>query len=134
MSQTAESARDWINSASPTIEQLENAAAAIERKLKDHPSLDQETRQNLAGALEEVSVELQTQQYAAEEENDNSNLTTDVADNNVSIDSSALGSTSVASNNLDTSDLGESADPSIQVLQGDAKKAAFAALKAKLQQ
>lgn len=68
MSQTAESARDWINSAAPSIEQLQSAATAIERKIQDHPSLDEETRQNLNGALEEVTLELQAQQYATEEE------------------------------------------------------------------
>lgn len=118
MSQTAESARDWINSAAPSIEQLQSAATAIERKIQDHPSLDEETRQNLNGALEEVTLELQAQQYATEEES-----------NTIEIDSAPLGSSPQATNALDTSELGESGDPAIRALEGDAKRAAFEALK-----
>jgi hypothetical protein len=124
MSQTAESARDWINSAAPSIEQLQSAATAIERKIQDHPSLDEETRQNLNGALEEVTLELQAQQYATEEE---SNL--GAQSNTIEIDSAPLGSSPQATNALDTSELGESGDPAIRALEGDAKRAAFEALK-----
>jgi hypothetical protein len=125
MSQTAESARDWINNAAPSIEQLQNAATAIQRKIQDHPSLDEETRQNLSGALEEVTVELQAQQYATEEESDKNADNVDSA----AIDSAPLGSNSVVSSNLDTGELGESGDPTVRALQGDAKRAAFEALK-----
>ncbi len=125
MSQTAESARDWINSATPSVEQLQSAATAIQRKLQDHPSLDDDTRHNLTGALEEVTLELQAQQYAEEE--NNSNLNTDTT--SVEIDSAPLGSSPQTSHNLDTSDLGESGDPSIRALQGAEKRAVFEALK-----
>ncbi len=133
MSQTAESARDWINSASPTPEQLQNAAMAIERKLEAHPSLDDDSRQNLTGALAVVTAELQAQRYAEEDEVENPLLP---SSNPIEteIDASALGNNPAIGNNLDTAELGENADPCVRALQGDAKKAAFAALKKKLQQ
>ena len=133
MSQTAESARDWINSKSPTQEQLQTAATAIKRKLQDHPSLDSDTRQHLTGALAAVMAELQAQQYAEEDNTDNKSIDT-ASPIEIDIDAGALGNNPAANNNLDTGELGVNADPNVHALQGDAKKLAFAALKKKLQQ
>ena len=78
-------------------------------------------------------AELQAQQYAEEDKVDNSS-TDALSPIETDIDASALGNNPAPTNNIDTGELGENADPHVHALQGDAKKLAFAALKKRLQQ
>lgn len=136
MSQTAETARDWINNSTPSTDQLKNAATALQRKLQDHPSLDDETRQNLTAALQVVAEELQAQQYAKDDEIlAAAELDIEAETAPLSIEDSSL-STGLESGldvtvGLDNSPLGINAEP-IKILHGDDKKAAIAALREKI--
>jgi len=130
VSQTAESARDWINSTHPSTEQLQNAAQAIQRKLNVHPSLEQADRNNLAAALQLVLGEIESQQYA---QNDTSNTLTSTGAKPLDTSPLTTSAPDTATNTLDATPLGTIADPSIRHLEGLEKRAAFERLKAQIQ-
>jgi len=135
VSQSAESARDWINNASPNIEQLQQAAQAMQRKLNDHPSLNGETRENLTAALQQVTAEIDAQLYAKEPDSDTPDDAPAPAD--ITPDTSPLGETNkhiTAADNtpFDYTALGAQADPAIRTLNGSEKRAAFEQLKRQL--